>query len=75
MITDTHIRMARAALKWTVEELADKAQVGKNTVWRIEAGASSNPSTIAAIQRALEDAGVQFIEIEGCPAVVAPRKR
>ena len=62
MVTGTQIRMARAALKWTVEELANKAGVGKNTVWRIEAGARGNPATLAAIKRALEGGGIRFVD-------------
>jgi transcriptional regulator with XRE-family HTH domain len=57
--------MARAALKMSVRELAAAAGVSPNTVTRIESDASSNTSTIAAIRRALESAGVTFIAENG----------
>lgn len=56
-------RMARAALNWSTKELAEKARVGMATVARFERGdASTIPATLAAIQRALEAAGVEFID-------------
>jgi transcriptional regulator with XRE-family HTH domain len=54
------IRMARAAAAWSVRELAQKAGVTANTVSRIENGADAKQSTIDALQRALELAGVEF---------------
>ncbi len=53
-------RMARAALKLSVRDLAALARVSPNTVTRIEAGQPANNSTIAAIRSALEAAGVEF---------------
>ncbi|MGC1561366.1 MAG: helix-turn-helix transcriptional regulator [Bradyrhizobium sp.] len=52
--------MARAAVGWGVRELAEKAGVTANTVTRIENGADAKQSTINALQRALEAAGVEF---------------
>jgi transcriptional regulator with XRE-family HTH domain len=54
------LRMARAAVGWGVRELAEKAGVTANTVSRIELGADAKQSTIEAIQRALEAAGIEF---------------
>jgi transcriptional regulator with XRE-family HTH domain len=54
------LRMARAAVGWGVRELAAKAGVTANTVTRIENGADAKQSTIDALQRALEAAGVEF---------------
>jgi transcriptional regulator with XRE-family HTH domain len=54
------LRMARAAVGWGVRELAEKAGVTANTVTRIENGADSKQSTMNALQRALEEAGVEF---------------
>ena len=48
--------MARAALGWGVRELDAAA----NTVTRIENGADAKQSTIDALQRALEAAGIEF---------------
>jgi transcriptional regulator with XRE-family HTH domain len=54
------LRMARAAVGWGVRELAAKAGVTANTVTRIENGADAKQSTMDALQRALEAAGVEF---------------
>jgi transcriptional regulator with XRE-family HTH domain len=54
------LRMARAAIGWGVRELAKKAGVTANTVTRIENGADAKQSTISALQRALEAAGIEF---------------
>ena len=59
------VRMARAALKMNVRDLAATAQVSPNTITRIEADLPSNASTVAAIGRALEAAGVQFMSEDG----------
>ena len=54
------LRMARAAVGWGVRELAEQAGVTANTVTRIENGADAKQSTMDALQRALEAAGVEF---------------
>ena len=54
-------RMARAALRWTVQELAAKAGVGRATTTRFEVEqAEPMPATPAVIRRAFEAAGVEF---------------
>lgn len=55
------MRMARAAIGWGVRELAEKAGITANTVTRIEKGSDAKASTLAAIQAALEAAGVVFL--------------
>ena len=59
------VRMARAAVGWGVRELAERAGVTANTVTRIENGADAKQSTMDALQRALESAGVEFIPENG----------
>jgi transcriptional regulator with XRE-family HTH domain len=54
------VRMARAALKMNVRDLAAAAEVSPNTITRIEADLPSNASTLAAIRRVLEAAGAEF---------------
>jgi transcriptional regulator with XRE-family HTH domain len=56
----SQLRMGRAAVRWGVRELASKAGVAVNTVARIENGADAKQSTMDALQRALEAAGVEF---------------
>jgi transcriptional regulator with XRE-family HTH domain len=53
-------RMARAALKLGIRDVAKIAKVAPSTVSRLEAGESLNPRTVEAIQRAFEAAGVEF---------------
>lgn len=63
MIDPTQCRMARAALGWTALQLAEKAQIGVATVNRFEAGQGKPiTATLAAMQRALEDAGAVFLD-------------
>lgn len=58
--------MARAALNWSTRELATTARVGTATINRFEREERSPiPATLAAIQRALEHAGVIFISENG----------
>lgn len=68
------LRMARAAVGWGVRELAKKADVAANTVTRIENGADAKQSTMDRLQRALQAAGVDFIEENGGGPGVRLRK-
>jgi transcriptional regulator with XRE-family HTH domain len=64
MITAAQIRSARAALRWSVSELAERAGVGLQTVKRFEAAEGIPPSrssTLLDVRRALESAGIEFI--------------
>jgi transcriptional regulator with XRE-family HTH domain len=54
-------RMARAALGLGIRELARAAKVSIDTITRFERGDLLKERTIEAIQRALEAAGVEFI--------------
>jgi transcriptional regulator with XRE-family HTH domain len=74
MITGTQLRMARAALKLGVRELAASAKVSPATITRIEGDQPANASTLAALRAALEAAGVEFISENGGGAGVRLRK-
>jgi transcriptional regulator with XRE-family HTH domain len=75
-VTSAQVRMARAALNWTVRELAEAAQVHRNTITNIETGKYAGDSaTLAAIEAALKRAGVVFIEENGGGPGVRLRKR
>jgi transcriptional regulator with XRE-family HTH domain len=54
--------LARTALGWSLKHLAHAAEVAPHSVARFERGDSVRPSTLEAIQRALEKAGVIFID-------------
>jgi transcriptional regulator with XRE-family HTH domain len=55
------LKMARAAVGWGVRDLAEHAGVTANTVTRIENGSDAKASTLDALQRVLQAAGVEFI--------------
>lgn len=60
MITPIQSTMARAALKWSLHDLAEAANVGVSTVRRFERGETVIPIIMAAIEMALADRGVRF---------------
>ncbi|WP_260600478.1 helix-turn-helix domain-containing protein [Sphingomonas endolithica] len=53
--------MARAALNWSIDDLAAAASVGRATVTRFENGTAARPETIKAISDAIREAGVTII--------------
>ena len=64
MITSSQIRAARALLKWTGKELAEASGVAFSTLMRLETGEGvpgAQVKTLDAIQKAFENAGVEFI--------------
>ncbi len=61
-ITPSLCRAARALLDMSQGDLATASSVSRRTVSSFEAGGSAIPATLAAIQRALEEAGVEFLE-------------
>ncbi len=66
MMQPSQCRMARAALKMSVRELANAAGVAANTITRFETGKSRGyADTVAKIQKVLEEAGVEFIDENG----------
>ena len=65
-ISGLQCRMARAGLRWSLTETASRANIGRTSIVRIEAGAvQTNPATISTLRRAFEAAGVEFIEDHG----------
>lgn len=63
MITIRQVKAARALLAWSQEDLARQAGLSYPTIARIEAvdgTLGGRHMTVAAIQRALESAGVEF---------------
>jgi hypothetical protein len=65
-------------LKWSAQELAKYSSLGVNTIRRAEATDHATSLTVAndlAIRRALESAGVEFIDENGGGPGVRLRKR
>lgn len=65
-------RMARAALGWSVSDLAAASHVGRATVARYELGQNVQPDRVQAMRRALEAAGVQFVDGGNLAGAVVP---
>lgn len=76
MLSPEQIRMARAALKWGVRDLAKKSGVLANTISLIE-NSKTDPraSTLQAIQDAFEKAGIVFLPENGGGAGVRFKTR
>ena len=66
--------MARAALAWSIPELARAAKVGANTVNRFETGRDARMSTVEKLRIAFEAAGIVFIAENGGGVGVRLRK-
>lgn len=54
--------MARAALKWSLTDLAEAAGIGRASVARFELGETVAQSTIDAMRAAFEAKRVRFID-------------
>ena len=66
MLTSEQIKMARAALGWSIDVLAIETSISSRTIKRIEAKTGIPNATAAnlkLIKQTLEQAGVEFI---GC---------
>jgi hypothetical protein len=77
MLTIGQLRAARGLIGWSQSELAEHSGLSLPTVKRVEAGTGPRVSDLARnkLQRALEAAGVEFIEENGGGAGVRLRKR
>jgi transcriptional regulator with XRE-family HTH domain len=65
MITGQQMRAARAMLRWTVAQLAERAGVSETTVRRgerVDGVPRMSAANLNAIQRALEAAGILFLD-------------
>lgn len=77
-LTSPQIRAARGLLRWSAEDLAREAALGLATIRRAEGADYVTSMTTAnnlAVRRALEAAGVEFIDENGGGPGVRLRKR
>jgi hypothetical protein len=77
-LSSAQIRAARSLIRWTAEDLATASALSVATVRRAELKESETSLTTAndlAIRRALESAGVEFIDENGGGPGVRLRKR
>ena len=68
MITSKQIRMSRAALGWSLENLANVSRVSVSTLKRIETEAGFRKATsanLSLIRKTLEEHGIEFVGDEG----------
>jgi transcriptional regulator with XRE-family HTH domain len=61
VVSGAQLRMARAAMNWTVRDLSRAANVAPATIHRIEAALTVRPSSLAAIRVTFERAGIVFM--------------
>ena len=64
MMTVEQLKMARAALGWSIQMLADKSLVSVRTIKRIESEGmieKVTPANMKLIRETLEAAGIEFI--------------
>ena len=76
-LKSAQIRAARALVRWRAQDLARESSVGIATIRRAELTIEETSMTAAndlAIRRALEAAGVEFIDENGGGAGVRLRK-
>ena len=76
-LTSAEIRSARALIRWSAEDLARSSAVGLTTIRRAELTEDETSMTAAndlAVRRALEAAGVEFIDENGGGPGVRLRK-
>ena len=72
------IRAARALVRWEQRDLARASSVSLPTIKRLESTPgimAAHMSTVTALKRALEGAGVEFIDENGGGPGVRLRKR
>jgi hypothetical protein len=77
-LTSAQIRAARSLIRWTADNLATASALSVATVRRAELKEAETSLTTAndlAIRRALETAGVEFIDENGGGPGVRLRKR
>jgi transcriptional regulator with XRE-family HTH domain len=77
-LTSAQIRAARALLRWSAEDLARESTLGVTTIRRAELTEGETSMTTAndlAVRRALEAAGVEFIDEDGGGPGVRLKKR
>ena len=63
-MTSEQIKMARAALNWSIDVLAEKTDVSSRTIKRIEAQVGvpvATEANLRLIRETLQAAGVEFI--------------
>ena len=75
-VTSAQVKMARAALDWTVRDLAEATGLHRNTINNVEVGRyAGDPATLQRIEQVFVAAGVEFIDENGGGPGVRLRRR
>jgi len=78
LLSSELIRAGRALLRWEQRDLAEASSVSLATIKRLESKPglmSAHVSTVMALQKALQSAGIDFIDENGGGPGVRLRKR
>jgi hypothetical protein len=78
VLTGRQIRAARALIRWSAEELSRECAVSLRTIQRaelVDGKTSMTPANDLAVRRALESAGVEFLDGNGDGVGVIFRRR
>jgi ribosome-binding protein aMBF1 (putative translation factor) len=76
-LTSAQIRAARSLIRWSAEDLAKKSSLSVATIRRADLAENETSMTMAndlAVRRALEAAGIEFIDENGGGPGVRLRK-
>ena len=71
LLTASQIRAARALLEWTQPQLAEASGLSMMSIRRMEGPTGpgrSSAANVEAVRRALDDAGVIFLDAGEAPA-------
>ena len=60
-MTPQQCRMARAGLKWNIDDLADEAELGRATVARFESGKTIDEVSLQKLKLAFARRRVKFV--------------
>ena len=75
MITGEHVKAARKLLKWSLEELAERATLSKKALELFEDGQANLPTLqVNVLRDVLSVAGVQFPSLDR-PGVVLRKEK
>lgn len=74
IISPMQCRLGRTAIGWGVRDLASKAKMSPNTVFRFESDKPTLPATVEKLKSVMEKAGVVFKANGDGPGVHLRRK-
>lgn len=68
-MTPVQLRMARAALQWSLDDLASRSGMSADEIANLEKEKVAGPrEAVERVRSVLEDAGVEFLD-DGAPGV------